>query len=265
MGKKTFITFFKNVLKNIQLKPKKPKKTQKTQYPKWDFKLILGFLGFLGLNPPPPYKEGEGVLCPIRSSSTRRGLLTKKEKEYSVPSGPPLQGGDSLQRRRRSTLFPQVLLYNFTRRGLLTKKEKEYSVPSGPPLQGGDTLQLKRRRRSTLFHQVLLFKEGTPNKEGEGVFCSIRSSSTRRGLLTKKEKEYSVPSGPPLQLYKEGTPYKEGEGVLCSIRSSSTRRGLLTKKEKEYSFPSLQGGDSLQRRRRSTLFPQVLLYKGGTP
>ena len=52
MGKKTFITFFLNVLKNIQLKPKKPKKTQKTQHPKWDFKLILGFLGFLGLNPP---------------------------------------------------------------------------------------------------------------------------------------------------------------------------------------------------------------------
>ena len=51
VGKKTFITFFKNVLKNIQLKPKKPKKTQKTQYPKWDFKVILGFLGFLGLNP----------------------------------------------------------------------------------------------------------------------------------------------------------------------------------------------------------------------
>ena len=51
MGKKTFITFFLNVLKNIQLKPKKPKKTQ---HPKWDFKLILGFLGFLGLNPPPP-------------------------------------------------------------------------------------------------------------------------------------------------------------------------------------------------------------------
>ena len=49
MGKKTFITFFLNVLKNIQLKPKKPKKTQ---HPKWDFKLILGFLGFLGLNPP---------------------------------------------------------------------------------------------------------------------------------------------------------------------------------------------------------------------
>ena len=50
MGKKTFITFFKNVLKNIQLKPKKPKKTQ---YPKWDFMVVLGFLGFLGLNPPP--------------------------------------------------------------------------------------------------------------------------------------------------------------------------------------------------------------------
>ena len=49
MGKKTFITFFLNVLKNIQLKPKKPKKTQ---HPKWDFKLILGFLG---LNPPPRF------------------------------------------------------------------------------------------------------------------------------------------------------------------------------------------------------------------
>ena len=97
-----------------------------------------------------PYKEGEGVLCSIRSSSSRRGLLTKKENEYSVPSAPPLQGGDSLQRRRRSTLF-------------------------------------------------LLYKGGPPYKEGEGVLCSLRSSSTRGVLLKKKEKEYSVPSGPPLQ------------------------------------------------------------------
>ena len=29
-------------------------KTQKTQKnPRWDFQLVLGFLGFLGLNPPP--------------------------------------------------------------------------------------------------------------------------------------------------------------------------------------------------------------------
>ena len=78
MGKKTFITFFKNLLKNIQLKPKKPKKTQ---YPKWDFKVVLGFLG---LNPPPIYAV-KGFLY-LDNKVYRFTLYIYKKSKSSVQS-----------------------------------------------------------------------------------------------------------------------------------------------------------------------------------
>ena len=55
MGKKTFIAFFLNVLKNIQLKPKKTQKNPKNPTPKMGFQTNFGFFVFFGVEPPPSF------------------------------------------------------------------------------------------------------------------------------------------------------------------------------------------------------------------